>query len=267
MNESSFVDKISELETKHIRKGFVKKILVFDELSSTNSAVKDLAIQGEGEGTLVLSQVQKKGRGRFERIWESPAGGLYVSLLLRPSVPQKRFTLLPLLAALAVAKTIRQFQLPAAIKWPNDVRIQQKKVAGILLEAGTDQHHHQYIVVGIGVNVNTHVSDFSPSLAAISTSLFHETKTVVDIALFFDRFLTVFAQEYARFCSKEYDSFLGEWKQYSDTLGRRVKIVTSSGELIGNAYDIDTSGFLIIRTAMNEKKTITSGDCLYLDEV
>ena len=126
MKDTTFIEKTLNF-SKNLNIDFVKKIIVFDEIPSTNSEAKKLARKGEEEGTVIITQIQKKGRGRFDRLWESPEGGLYLSIILRPDCSPNKATLLPLIAALAVSKTINSYDFSAKIKWPNDVRVNEKK--------------------------------------------------------------------------------------------------------------------------------------------
>ena len=267
MVKNSFSDNIAKISTRLTTKGFFKDILVFDTIPSTNSTAKTLAQKGAPEGTVVVAQKQQKGRGRFDRTWESPIGGLYLSIILRPHQPPKSLSLLPLISALAVAKTIQSFDLLPTIKWPNDVRIDQKKVAGILLETETAQSQTVYVIVGIGINVNINPAQLSTDLQKTSTSLSQENHESIDLYKFFETLLITFQSEYGRFLAGGYKSLMTEWKSFSDTLGKQVKIKTPTGDIIGTAVDITSSGFLIITTDAGLQKTITSGDCLYLSEL
>ncbi|MFH1100573.1 MAG: biotin--[acetyl-CoA-carboxylase] ligase [Methanobacteriota archaeon] len=266
--DSSFHKQITQVATHLKKKGFPYTIQGFNELDSTNGKAKELALAGVHENTVVVAQIQKKGRGRFERTWESPPGGLYFSLILRPKGPADQMTMIPLIAGLAVTKAIRSlFQLPSMIKWPNDVRIHGKKVAGILLEGETKQDQVHYVIVGVGVNVNNPVEQLPIQLQATATSLIRERGTRVDYGLFFESVLSAFHEEFIRFEQGDVSSLLSSWKTYSDTLGKRVKIKTVSGDIVGEAVDIDCSGFLVVLTDDGEQKIVTSGDCLYVDEL
>jgi len=244
---------------------FVKKAIMFDEVSSTNSKARELALKGEDEGTIVVAKKQNKGRGRFDRVWFSPEGGLYLSVILRPNIPPDKTTLFPLIAALAVSKTINYFGLSSKIKWPNDVRINNRKVAGILLESETDENQLKFLVLGIGVNLNIDIEQFPKELKEISTSLSQELNKNVNYQDFLDKLTSFLAMYYKMFLNKDFDKILEEWRKLSDTIGRKVRIVTSSGEIIGKVTDVDESGFLIVITISGEHKKIMSGDCLYLD--
>jgi len=266
MNNDDFTEKTLDL-SKRINIGFVKKFVVFDKLSSTNSKAKELAKDGEAEGTVVIARMQKSGRGRFDRKWESPDGGLYLSIILKPDVSPDKVTLLPLVASLVVSTTISNYGLSSTIKWPNDVRVHKKKVAGILLESDVNENQLRHVILGIGVNLNIDVNLFSSELKDTATSLLHELHTVVDYHKFLENLLLSFDTYYAMFLNEEFDCIISEWKMLSDTLDRRVKIVTSSDEIIGKAYDVDGSGFLLVVTDSGEYKKIMSGDCLYFDEL
>lgn len=266
MNSDDFIEKTLDL-SKNIDVDLVKKFVVFNEISSTNSKAKELAQDGEAEGAVVIAQMQKSGRGRFDRVWESPEGGLYLSLILKPDVSPDKATLLPLVAALAVSTTIRDYGLSASIKWPNDVRVNKKKVAGILLESDAYKNQLRYVILGIGVNLNIDMNLFSKELKDTVTSLSHELHATVDYHKFLENLLSTIDTYYTMFLNEEFDCIISDWKALSDTLNRHVKIVTSSDEIIGKTYDIDSSGFLLVLTDSGENKKIMSGDCLYFDEL
>ena len=251
----------------HLQTTYIKKILVFDEISSTNLKAQELARQGETEGTLVLARQQTRGRGRFNRIWESPPGGLYLSLILRPSMPPEKTTLLPLIAALAVAETITSYQLQVAIKWPNDVRINKKKTAGILLESETNGSRIDFLILGVGINLNTKNRHFPQELRKNITSLAQELGTTIEPERFLKELIIRLDQQITRFYQGKTKEILADWKHRSDTLGKQVKILTSQGEITGKAVDVDPSGFLIVASDKGERNVITAGDCLYLDEL
>ena len=266
MKDNTFVEKTLDF-SKNINIDLVKRVIVFDELSSTNNKAKELAHDGKAEGTVVIAQMQKRGRGRFERVWESPDGGLYLSIILKPDVSPDKTTLLPLIAALAVSSTIRNFDLPSTIKWPNDVQVNKKKVAGILLESDAHKNQLRYVILGVGVNLNIDVNLFSRELKNVTTSLSQELHTVVDYHKFLENLLLTLDTYYSMFLNHEFDRIISEWKVQSDTLNKRVRIATSSDDVIGKAYDVDQSGFLLVITDSGEHKKIMSGDCIYFDEL
>jgi BirA family transcriptional regulator, biotin operon repressor / biotin---[acetyl-CoA-carboxylase] ligase len=264
MSTSTFVKTTTEfLHTLD----FVKKPFVFDSVDSTNLSAKDLAKEGAEEGTVVLAKVQRQGRGRFERRWESPEGGVYLSIILRPSVPPQKASLLPFVAALAVAKTINSYGVHATIKWPNDVRVKGKKIAGILLESEGEGPKIAYVVVGIGINLSVDLESLPTDLQTRSTSLHHELGHPVESHEFLQIFFMTFEHSYEVFKGQRYTEVIDEWKTHSDTLGKNVRVQTMAGTMQGTAVDIDQSGFLLLRTANGETKKVLSGDCLYFDEL
>lgn len=264
MKDTTFIEKTLDF-SKNLDIDFVKKIIVFDEIPSTNSEAKKLARKGEEEGTIVIARIQKKGRGRFDRLWESPEGGLYLSIILRPNCPPNKATVLTLVTSLVISKTINSYDLSSNIKWPNDVRLNGKKIAGILLESEAHENKVEYIILGVGINLNTDINLLSEKIRLISTSLSREIGTSVDYHSFFKKLLFNFDKYYKLFLDKKYDFILKEWKNQSDTLGRRVRINTASEQIIGKAYDIDQSGFLIVIGDSGERKKVASGDSFYIE--
>lgn len=264
MKDTTFIEKTLDF-SKNLDIDLVKKVIVFDEIPSTNSKAKELARKGEEEGTIVIARIQKKGRGRFDRLWESPEGGLYLSIILRPDCPPNKATILTLVTSLVVSKTINSYDLSSNIKWPNDVRVNGKKIAGILLESEAHKNKVEYIILGVGINLNIDTNFLSKKIRLISTSLSREIGTSVDYHSFFKKLLFNFDKYYKLFLDKKYDLILKEWKNQSDTLGRRVRINTSSEQIIGKAYDIDQSGFLIVIGDSGERKKVASGDSFYIE--
>jgi BirA family biotin operon repressor/biotin-[acetyl-CoA-carboxylase] ligase len=264
MKESAYVKKTTEFLNKlH----FVKKTFVFDELDSTNLSAKDLAKAGAEEGTVVIARTQRHGRGRFERSWESPEGGVYLSMILRPRISHEKTSLLPFVAALAVAKTINVYGIHATIKWPNDIRVNGKKVAGILLESEGEGLAIDYVVVGIGINLAVDLKRLSSEIQHKSTSLLNEVHHPVDYHEFLKTFFMNFEHYYEIFKGQRYAEIIDEWKMFSDTLGKNLRVKTMTETLQGTAVDVDQSGFLLLWTASGETKKILSGDCLYFDEL
>lgn len=265
MKKSTFIDQTTNF-IKNLKMNFIKKIIVLDEVTSTNNNARELARKGAKEGTIVIAKKQIKGRGRFERLWESPKGGLYLSIVLKPNCLSNKTTILPLLGSLVVSETIDSYNLSTKIKWPNDVLVNGKKIAGILLESEAINKKLEYVILGIGINLNTDINFFSRDIKKISTSIFKEIGKPIDYYLFIKKLLQNFDKYYSFFLAKNYLFIINEWKKKSDTLGRKVKIITTSEQIIGEAYDIDISGFLIINTKFGKQKTITSGDCTYFDK-
>ena len=266
MKESAFVKNTTAF-SKKLKIDIVKKIFVFDTLESTNSKAKELACTGAEDGTFVIAQAQTHGRGRLDRAWQSPPGGMYLSVLLRPKIAMEKTSLLSFIAALAVSTTLDSYGLHATIKWPNDVRVGGKKIAGILLESEVSGNTIDYVVVGIGINLNTTMVHLSDELQPRSTSLVHELGNSVEYHQFLKTLLTEFDHYYKLLTNEQFEQIATEWKNHADTIGKRIRVQTSSETLQGTAYDIDESGFLLLKTDSGEIKKIMSGDCLYFNEL
>jgi BirA family biotin operon repressor/biotin-[acetyl-CoA-carboxylase] ligase len=175
--------------------------------------------------------------------------------------------LFPLIGALAVAKTINYFGLSPSIKWPNDVRVDGKKIAGILLESETHGNQSKFLILGIGINLNIDINQFPDELKDNATSVSYMLTKSVDDQKFLEKLLSILDKYYEIFLKGEYEKILSDWRSISDTLGRKVKIITNEQEIIGLASDVDESGFLIIESDSGERKKILSGDCIYLEDL
>lgn len=254
------------LETKII--GSV--IRYFSELSSTNEEARRLADEGAHEGLVLIAETQSKGRGRLGRQWFSPRGGLWLTIVLRPKIAPNHAPLLTLLSGVAVARCIRDTAgLKATLKWPNDVRIKGKKVCGILTEMRAEQDVINYVLIGLGINVNLSVKQFPKDLRKMVTSIQEETNKEIKRIVFTQELLKEFEQEYVIFCKdtiRRIPEVIRTWRSLSDTLGRNVMVETSVGTLKGLAADIAEDGALVIITETGEEHKIVAGDCIYLNQ-
>jgi len=266
MNESVFVKKTMDFSKKFCCR-FIKKIYAFDELASTNLTAKELALHGSEEGTIVIAQTQRQGRGRFDRTWQSPKGGVYLSIILRPRTPIEKTSLLPFVAALAVTKAVLSYGIPARIKWPNDVLVHGKKIAGILLESETSGITVPYVVVGIGINLNTPLSKLDVDIRKRSTSLRKEHGASIKYYEFLDTLFQHFDRCYQLFSAGNFEQIIDEWKQHSDTLGKTIRVQTTKDMVQGTAIAIDQSGFLLIKTKEGNLIRVVSGDCIDFDDL
>ncbi len=237
------------------RKKIGHRIEHLEEADSTNDIAKKLAKDGAGEGTVVIADVQKKGRGRLERSWSSPSGGVWLSVILRPDVESERISLLPLIAGNAVANTLnRLYDIDAHVRWPNDVLIGEKKVSGVLPELDSDE---KFVVVGIGINANIDVEDLPEEVRDIATTLKEELKREVSLKELLGGLFSELDDMYDRFNQRIVEI-------NCSTTGKQVKIVTKEEELIGTAKEIDETGALLLQLEDGSTKRIISGDCTHL---
>jgi len=220
-----------------------------EELPSTNDRARQLAEDGAVHGEVVIAESQTAGRGRRGRTWSSPAGrNLYMSVILRPQLPPQRAPELTLVASLATCDACRQAGVDAGIKWPNDVLVDDLKVAGILTELSAEADAIHWVVLGIGVNLNSTPADFPGDLRDVATSLAIERGQPVPRALFTAALLSVLEQWLDLHAADGFGPIREAWRTRSCTLGREVRIDADGGEIAGVAEDIDDSGALLVRT-------------------
>jgi BirA family biotin operon repressor/biotin-[acetyl-CoA-carboxylase] ligase len=224
-----------------------------DFVESTNDIAVERAREGVEEGYVVLADEQTGGRGRRERVWESPSGGIWTSIVLRPDFAPRDASLVTLAASVAVARGVEETGVEPTIKWPNDVLIDGKKLCGILVEMEADAERISHAVVGIGLNANAkpRVPDASP------TSL-SEHVGKVDRAVLTANLLAELEEAY-----ESGDGILDEWRERSSTLGREVRVETPNETVEGVAERIDDTGALVVSTGEGER-VVTAGDCVHL---
>ncbi|MFC1548732.1 biotin--[acetyl-CoA-carboxylase] ligase [Candidatus Omnitrophota bacterium] len=243
------------LKTKSIGK---KDILYFDSIGSTNNKAYELAEAGEPEGTLVIAESQTHGKGRIGRKWMSPKGtGIYMSLILRPDVEADEIPSVTLITAAAIISALKKvYSLKAKMKWPNDILIGGKKVCGILTEIKAQPDRVEFLVLGIGINVNTPSSKLPPE----GTSLKNECGRHIDRVELAKNMLVEIEKDYSKFSKKGFAALREECMDYSLTLGKRVKVSEHHRSIEGVAVDIDEKGALIVKTDNGELKRVFSGD-------
>lgn len=252
-----------EIKTKLNTRIFGKEIITLESIDSTQSYMRKLAGEGAPEGTVVIALEQKLGRGRMNRTWFSPKGGLWFSLLLRPSIPPKDLHKLTLLLGVAVATTLVSFGVKASLKWPNDVLIDHKKVCGILLEASTDTDRVEYVIAGVGMNANNSLAEFPEEIRNSAISLKEVMGTKIDRAELLSRILKNTEDLYLEASERGFSRVISIWRSLSCTLGQMVEVHLLTGTLTGLALDIDEDGSLILKCEDGVRK-VYSGDVVFL---
>ncbi|HWQ90286.1 MAG TPA: biotin--[acetyl-CoA-carboxylase] ligase, partial [Clostridia bacterium] len=239
-----------------------RDIRVFQETTSTNDVVEKLAHDGVKEGVVVFAESQTRGRGRLGRSWISPQGkGLWFSILLRPDMRPQETTQLTVASATALRRAIlANTGLSPKIKWPNDILVHGKKVAGILTELSAELDHIRYVILGIGVDVQFTTEDFPPELRQSASSIKTETGRPVsrpDLAVAILRELDA---DYARIRTGGFPALADEWEEHCATLGREVSIRIGDRRVRGRAEALDEEGALLLRTEHGHMERITGGD-------
>lgn len=240
---------------------FLKDVRVYDTIDSTNQEAKRLGAEAAGEGVLLLSEEQTGGKGRRGRTWLSNKGdGIFMSLLLRPAILPIQASMLTLLAGLAVQRAVsEETGLDSRIKWPNDVVVGGRKVCGILTEMSTDMEEIQYVVVGIGVNVNAASMDCQA--APHGTSLAIEAGMTQDRKRIICAILKEFEALYNTFLeSGSLDPFLDNYNRVCVNVGSRVRVEAPGGSYVAEALHMDNTGALVIRMDNGEVRQIHSGE-------
>jgi BirA family biotin operon repressor/biotin-[acetyl-CoA-carboxylase] ligase len=232
----------------------------FETLPSTNDLAKELAAGNAPEGTLVVAEAQSRGRGRLGREWDSPPGaGLYVSLLLRPPLPPSDMPQITLTAAVAVVRALRRAAgVAPGIKWPNDLILDGKKLGGILTEMETESDQIRHLVVGLGLNVNN--TSFPAELAELATSLVLATGRAYPRLPILKAWLEEMEDLYQLFLDREFGTILTEWREYTVTLGRDVRVRQGAVEICGQAVEVAPDGALLVQTPAGELVRVTSGE-------
>jgi BirA family biotin operon repressor/biotin-[acetyl-CoA-carboxylase] ligase len=240
-----------------------QQIHYFDELDSTSVKAREIAADSP-EGTIVIAEKQVGGKGRMGKKWHSPPGGIYISIILKPEIPPDHAHRLTLVSGVAVAEVLKELGVAAEIKWPNDILINEKKVCGTLTEIDAEMDAVNYVIVGIGIDANIEL-EMLPSIAMLQvTSLLEETGGVVDRVAITQRFLERFEQYYATFMDAGFSQILRQWRAYSSTIGRRVKIVTKFRTIVGEAVGINHDGALIVELDDGSVEKEITGTCFHI---
>jgi BirA family transcriptional regulator, biotin operon repressor / biotin---[acetyl-CoA-carboxylase] ligase len=244
-----------------------EKIQFFATLDSTNVYAGKIAREGALDGTVVVADCQSQGRGRLGRVWDSPSGvNLYFSLILRPHIEPRYAAQLTLLTGLAMAETISVAGADdVEIKWPNDLLLGGKKVAGILTEMAVEENRVQFVVVGVGVNVNVETSDLTPEISKIAATLSNHLKKKVKRSAFLADFLSRFLGWYRLYLANGFAPIRSIWLERSRIKGRRVQVNLVGESFSGVAVDLDIDGFLLVkRDDTGKEARVLAGDVLLL---
>ncbi|HOI13718.1 MAG TPA: biotin--[acetyl-CoA-carboxylase] ligase [Methanoculleus sp.] len=240
----------------------------FDSTASTSWVAKKLADETDPEklhGMVIIAEEQTGGVGRLGRAWVSPGGGIWATILLKPKIPLDHLFMITMAGSIAIARAIRkEYGISALIKWPNDIFIGDKKVAGLLLELSAEADTVHYALLGIGIDANVSLDELSSNLRETVTTLQVEAGHKVDRVALLARVLREFELRYQQLEDAEYDSIIREWKSLSLTLDHRVAIKTVNKTFTGEAIDIDAHGALIIRKDNGKVERVIAGDCFQL---
>lgn len=250
-----------ELETGMKTRYMGHPIYFYAETDSTNNRIRQLAVEGAAEGTLAVAEVQTMGRGRRGKQWSSPVGsGAWFSLLLRPDIPPAEASVLTLLGGLAVCRALEDISgMQPVIKWPNDILLNGKKLVGILTEMDCEMSQVHFVVLGIGINVNTKA--FPPELEEVATSLFLESGKTFSRKLVVQKTMERLEEYYDIFLAAGgFVPLLDEYRRRCVTLGREVTVLEEKS-FLATALDVTPEGELLVRRSdTGEEMVIYSGE-------
>ena len=249
-----------ELDTKYIG----KNLYVFNEVASTNTVAKFLAMNDVENGSVVISEKQTAARGRLGKAWESPLGGIWLSVILHPHVDFSKLPLITLATGVAVAKSLERIGIEnAEIKWPNDIMIHDKKVCGILTEAVTKFNIIENVIVGVGIDVNIDISEFPEELQDGTTTISNELNKKEDENTLIRVFLEEFEKIGEVFLEDGIEEILKEWRKRSYTIGKIVEVRAPFNKYY-DAYvvGIGKEGALIVEKIDGTLEKVISGECI-----
>lgn len=251
----------ARLKTNH----FGKVIHSYEEVDSTNDLALRLAEEGAPEGTVVIAESQRKGRGRLGRPWHSSRNkGLWFSLILRPKLIPSKVSLITLTAALAVVRVVSAYIKKAPkIKWPNDVHFEGKKLCGILSEMSSSPGQIRHVIIGVGINLNQEEGDFPEELRSGATSVRLESEKVVSRVPFLSVLLAEWEKLYLELADRS-DEIVREIKSVCDTLNQLIQVKQGEQTISGTAIDFDLDGALLLRRPDGNIEKILSGDLLHV---
>ncbi len=241
-----------------------RRIHFFNSLSSTNNMALELARKGHPEGSLIICDTQTNGRGRLGREWSSPMGvNLYASVILRPKATAHELQGFTLLGAVAVAEAVARFsKKPVAVKWPNDILLGSKKVAGILMEMYTEAEMAKFVIVGIGVNINMDPLLLPAPLNREATSIKSASGLDVSRAEFTRTLCHTLESWYNIFLNKGLSAIIDAWRGYFTAEGHTVRVRSHNKTIKGICMGVDHSGALLLRDSTGVTQKILSGDLI-----
>ena len=274
---NDFADIIKEVgkqETEYLNRNEIldglntktigKELYLFKEVMSTNTVAKFLSENDVNNGTVIISEKQSGAKGRLGKSWESPLGGIWLSLVVKPNVDHSKIPMITLATGVAVVKTLERIGIEnAEIKWPNDVMINDKKVCGILTEAITKFNSIESVIIGVGIDANFDVNVLSKELQEGTTTLDIELGHRVNENEIIRFFLEEFERIGILFEEGGFERILKEWRKYSYSIGKIVEV----REPFSKSYDgyvlgISREGALVVEKIDGTLEKVISGECI-----
>lgn len=256
-------DSILPLEIRRglITSNFGQSIEYISEIDSTQKLAKQQAAQGLPEGHIVIAENQYGGRGRRGRKWLSGPGNIAMSIILRPSIAPSEASQISILAGVAIARAIRQStNLCCWLKWPNDILVRNRKLGGILIELSAEMDSINYLILGIGLNINNNLNELAPELCLQTTSLNQEPGQPITRRDLIQQILREMENTYYLYLEQGFSLVKSQWKELNNTLNQSIVVNKGKALLQGVAEDINQQGALILRDEQGQTHVVTAGD-------
>ncbi len=247
----------SKLKTNYIG----KRIYYFEETDSTQNFALQIAQNKKENGTIVIAQKQTHGKGRLNRKWISPKGGIWFSIILQPNFTIEESVLLPIVTAVALSNSIQKsLKIKTNVKWPNDITLNRKKVAGIIIDASFQSNDIENIIIGVGINYKIKSKELEKRIITTpnfygANSLLNESQTNPPITLIKD-FIHELEKKIDELSNGRKSKIIREWTKNSETINKKVIINTTNGKISGTAKKIDSDGALILKTKHGDKRIL-----------
>ena len=247
----------SKLSTNYIG----KRIYYFEETDSTQNFALQIAQNKKENGTIIIAQKQTHGKGRLNRKWISPKGGIWFSIILQPNFTIEESVLLPIVTAIALSTAIQKsLKIKTNVKWPNDITLNRKKVAGIIIDASFQSNYIENIIIGVGINYKIKSKELEKRITAMpnfygADSLLNESQTNPPITLIKD-FIHELEKKIDELSNGRKSKIIREWTKNSETINKKVIINTTNGKISGTAKKIDSDGALILKTKHGDKRIL-----------
>jgi len=244
-----------------------RRVHYFGEMDSTNVYAHQLAEEGAAEGEIVIAEGQTLGKGRLGRKWVSPPYlNLYLSVIVRPKLPPAHASQITLMSAVALAETVQSFiAFPPDIKWPNDIMVRGKKLAGILTESSCEGDRIRFMVLGIGVNLNFPPELMPETIQDRATSIMMVTRRPVDRGAFTCRLIQNLDRCYGDLEDRGFSLMARRWESFFSLRGKRVRVEMTDEKILGKALGIDTDGALLLEDDQGAVRRIVAGDVIPAD--
>ena len=256
----------SGLETKELG----QQAYYYDSIDSTQNQALKMADESTSEGIIIIAEKQTEGRGRSGRKWMSPKGGIWFSIILHPRFDISNTTLFPIASSLALSYAIEKTcKITTELKWPNDLTIKGKKLAGMLVDASFESNRIEKLVLGVGINFNVNIKEIQKILKKTEnyygiTSL-NEHKNKGEAIKLVQSFLSELEKIYLELNNNQTKKIIKEWTKRSSTIGKKIEINTNEGKIEGEAIKIDNDGGLMIKDK-GEIKKVFAGDVIHLSK-